>query len=348
MGTRPARSGGDRGPRAHRSVDAGGPVVPRPDAVSYAERALRGDPQKIAVVSVSQSREDVVLDLGELRDQVGRASAGLRRLGVGRGDRVVAYLPNIAETIVAFLATASLGAVWASCAPEFGTASVVARFQQIEPKVLLAVDGYRYGAKGIDRRVEVAELRRRCPAWRPPSWSRTSTPTPGSTAPRRGTSCSRRLLRSSSSRCRSTTRSTSSTPRAPPGCPSRSCTATAASSSSTRKALALHKDIGPDDRFFWFSTTGWMMWNFLVSGLVVGARIVLLRRRPRLPRPRRPVGHGRRAGRHQLRHQRPVPHGVPQGGPHPGRRPRPVGAAQRRLDRRAAARRAGSSGSTRR
>src|SRR5690606_28453298 len=100
-----------------------------------------------AVISVSQSRPTATLTIDELRDQVARCRAGLQRLGVGRGDRVVAYLPNIAETLVAFLATASLGAVWASCAPEFGTPSVVGRFQQIDPTVLLAVDGYRYGAK---------------------------------------------------------------------------------------------------------------------------------------------------------------------------------------------------------
>ena len=88
------------------------------------------------------------LTWAQLRDQVARARAGLRRLGVGRGDRVVAYLPNIPETLVAFLATASLGAIWASCAPEFGARSVVDRFGQIEPTVLLAVAGYGYGSQG--------------------------------------------------------------------------------------------------------------------------------------------------------------------------------------------------------
>ena len=92
-----------------------------------------------------------------------RARAGLVRLGVGRGDRVVAYLPNIPETLVAFLATASLGAVWASCAPEFGTRSVLDRLRQIEPKVLLAVDGYRYGTRTVDRAAEVAAIREGLP-----------------------------------------------------------------------------------------------------------------------------------------------------------------------------------------
>src|SRR5205807_3406 len=111
------------------------------------------------VLARSQTRGPVDLTAGELRRAVARARAGLARLGVGRGDRVVAYMPNIPETLVAFLATASLGAVWASCAPEFGTRSVLDRFSQIDPKVLLTIDGYRYGAKAIDRRAEVAAIR---------------------------------------------------------------------------------------------------------------------------------------------------------------------------------------------
>ena len=103
----------------------------------------------------------------QLRDQVARARAGLHRLGVGRGDRVVAYLPNIPETLVAFLATASLGAIWASCAPEFGARSVVDRFGQIEPTVLLTVAGYGYGDKDIDRREQVAEIRAGLPTAAP-------------------------------------------------------------------------------------------------------------------------------------------------------------------------------------
>ena len=93
--------------------------------LNYAEHALRGQSTGVAVVSRSQTRPTVELTRDQLRDQVAAARAGLIRLGVGSGDRVAAYLPNIAETLVAFLATASLGAVWSSCAPEFGTRSVV-------------------------------------------------------------------------------------------------------------------------------------------------------------------------------------------------------------------------------
>ena len=129
--------------------------------LNYAEHALGTDEDadRVAVVARSQTREPIEVTFGELRDQVARARAGLRRLGVGPGDRVVAYLPNIPETLVAFLATASLGATWAACAPEFGARSVLARFGQIEPKVLLAIGGYTYRERPVDRREQVAEIR---------------------------------------------------------------------------------------------------------------------------------------------------------------------------------------------
>ena len=149
-------------------------------------------------------------------------AAGLRRLGVGRGDRVAAYLPNIPETIVAFLACAALGAVWSSCAPDFGAPSVVDRFAQIEPKVLLAVDGYRYGGRDFDRRDEVAGTRARAPV--------ACEHTVVLAVPRAPTRLDGTIAwdeltraeagaRSSSSRSRSTIRSGSSTRPARPACP---------------------------------------------------------------------------------------------------------------------------------
>lgn len=122
--------------------------------LNYAEHALRNLTDDVAVVGISQTRDRVDMTGTELRDLVARIRTGLQRLGVGKGDRIACYLPNLPETVAAFLATASLGAIWASVAPEFGTDSVIDRFSQIEPKVLLAADGYRYGTKDVDRREE--------------------------------------------------------------------------------------------------------------------------------------------------------------------------------------------------
>ncbi len=134
--------------------------------VNYAEHAVGAwrDPDGVAVIERTQTRAARQITRGELADLVGRARAGLQRLGVERGDRVVAFLPNITETVVAFLATASLGAIWASCSPEFGIRSIVDRFSQIEPKVLLAVPGYVYGTNLVDRRAEVAQIRQSLPS----------------------------------------------------------------------------------------------------------------------------------------------------------------------------------------
>src|SRR6202034_1242436 len=111
----------------------------------------------VAVLARSQTRAPFELTFGELREHVAAARAGLQRLGVGPGDRVCGYLPNIPETLVSFLAVVSLGATWAACPPEFGPRSVIGRFAMLEPKLLLAVAGYRYGEKPIDRRAAVAE-----------------------------------------------------------------------------------------------------------------------------------------------------------------------------------------------
>jgi acetoacetyl-CoA synthetase len=126
-----------------------------PDArLNWAEHCLRlagRADDDVVIVARSQTRERRAMTAAQLRNEVGRVRAGLLRLGVRRGDRVAAYLPNVPEATVGLLATASIGAIWSSCAPEFGTRSVVDRWSQIEPAVLLAIDGYRYGAREIDR-----------------------------------------------------------------------------------------------------------------------------------------------------------------------------------------------------
>jgi len=272
----------------HFHLDSATPVdraLARPDmpgavwfpgaTVNYAAHALRSEPAGPAIVARSQSRDPLELSMADLRDQVARCRAGLLRLGVSRGDRVAAYLPNVPEAVVALLATASLGAIWSSCAPEFGPRSVVDRLRQIEPAVLLAVDGYRYGAKRVDRAAEVAEVRAQLPSVRhlvtlgyldagarlPDSltWDELLAE-PGELAFEPVPFDHPLYVLYSSG----TT-----------GLPKPIVHGHGGIMVEHHKVLALHNDLGPGDRFFWFSTTGWMMWNYLVSGLMVGATLVL-------------------------------------------------------------------------
>ncbi|CAM5363977.1 acetoacetate-CoA ligase [Streptomyces avidinii] len=151
--------------------------------LNYAEHALRAaeDPARAAdpaLLYVDETHEPVPVTWAELRRQVGSLAAELRALGVRPGDRISGYLPNIPEAAVALLATAAVGGVWTSCAPDFGARSVLDRFQQVEPVVLFTVDGYRYGGKEHDRRDTVAELRADLPSLARSSTSRSSAPPP--------------------------------------------------------------------------------------------------------------------------------------------------------------------------
>ena len=126
--------------------------------LNYAERALRRRDDDTALIAGSESGAVSSVSYRELHERVGAVAAGLRRLGVERGDSVAALMPNIPETVIAFLAASSLGAIWSTCSPEFGVTSIVDRFRQIEPKVLLAVDGYRYGGRAFPRLDAVSEI----------------------------------------------------------------------------------------------------------------------------------------------------------------------------------------------
>ncbi|GAB2598583.1 acetoacetyl-CoA synthetase [Paractinoplanes abujensis] len=248
--------------------------------LNYAEHVLRmpglaaDDP---VVLAYSQSREPIELTKSDLLEQVRIVRSGLKARGVARGDRVAAYAPNIPETYVLMLATASLGAIFSSCAPEFGVRSVIDRWQQIEPKVLVAVDGYRYGDKPIDRTDEVAAIRAALP-------SLEHVITIGYLDPARDTFGDLKgddpmayekvafdhplyVLYSSGTT----------------GLPKPIVHGHGGILLEHLKMLALHHDLGPGDRFFWFTTTGWMMWNFLVSGPAVGAAIVLFDGNPGFP-----------------------------------------------------------------
>ena len=256
--------------------------------LNYAEHVLRmpgrADTDPV-VLAYSQTRDPVTLTAAQLREQVRRARAGLRRLGVGPGDRVAAYAPNIPETFVLMLAAASLGAVFSSCAPEFGTRSVVDRWQQIEPRVLFAVDGYRYGDKPVDRGPEVAAIRAALPSLTRTVWL--SYLGPGA-APPDGALPWADLVADTAEPLE-----LAAVPFDHPlyvlyssgttGLPKPIVHGHGGILLEHLKMLALHHDLGPRDRFFWFTTTGWMMWNFLVSAPAVGASIVLFDGNPAHP-----------------------------------------------------------------
>jgi acetoacetyl-CoA synthetase len=252
--------------------------------LNYAEHVFRDfEPGATAVRARSETRGDEVLDWGELRDQVARVRVGLQELGVGRGDRVVAYMPNIPETVVAFLATASLGATWSSAAPEFGARSVIDRFAQIEPKVLLAVDGYRYGGKDFDRLELVAGLQAEMP-----TLERTVVLpylSPGLSEERGDLAGLRDPMTWDQLRAFNGELEYEQVPFDHPlwvlyssgttGLPKAIVQGHGGILLEHLKKMHLHCDLKPGDRFFWFTTTGWMMWNFLVAGLLARAEILL-------------------------------------------------------------------------
>src|SRR3954451_795707 len=234
-------------------------------SLSYAERLFRAArPGEVAIAHATESSELAEMTWDELADQVARCAAGLRRLGVGRGDRVAAYMPNVPETVVAFLACSSIGAVWSSCAPEFGTPTVVDRFKQIEPKVLIATEGYRYGGKDFDRRDRVAEIVAAIPSIEhtvmvPSVWQELLAEPAELTFERVPFDHPLWVLYSSGTT----------------GLPKAIVQGQGGILLEHLKKARLHSDLSPGDRFFWFTTTGWMMWNFLVGGLLAGATIVL-------------------------------------------------------------------------
>jgi acetoacetyl-CoA synthetase len=257
--------------------------------LNYAERMLAWaseQPDETAIIELSQSRDRRETTWAQLVNQVARCRAGLVERGVGRGDWVVAFSPNISETLVAFLATASLGAIWSSCAPEFGVRAVTDRWAQIEPKVLIAVDGYRYGTKGIDRRAHVDQIVAALPSLEhivhigylrpegdPPSDPRVCAwdDLLGDHAPLvfEAVPFDHPLYVLFSS---GTT-----------GLPKPIVHGHGGIVLEHAKAWSLHYGLQPGDRVMWFTTTGWMMWNFLISGLLTGSTIVLFDGDPAAP-----------------------------------------------------------------
>ncbi|HEX3649274.1 MAG TPA: acetoacetate--CoA ligase [Pseudonocardiaceae bacterium] len=250
--------------------------------VNYAENVLRGDDDRPALVAVSQTRSPVELSLGELRDQVARAAAGLRRLGVRPGDRVVAYLPNIPEAVVSVLACASVGAIFSVCSPEFGIASVLARFGQLDPVVLITVDGYRYGSRVIDRAADVAALERGLPSLRAVvnvpylhdradglAWDEFLREPAEPSYQRLDFNAPLWVLFSSGTT----------------GLPKAIVHSHGGILVELLKCHAFHNDLRPGDRYFIHCSTSWVMWSILVGGLLAEASIVLFDGNPDHPAP---------------------------------------------------------------
>jgi acetoacetyl-CoA synthetase len=253
--------------------------------LNYADHALSpGEFDDTAIVARSQTRPGETLTRAELRRRVGAAQAGMRELGIGRGDRVGAYLPNVTEAVVAFLAAAGLGATWSVCPPEFGADAALNRLGQFEPDLLLSVDGYRWGRKAVDRRAEVKRLAGELPSLRAavhvPYLDPDALPPPGavSWSELLGVDAEPHFEEVPFDHPLWVLFSSGTTGR-----PKAFVHGHGGMVLENLKSLALHHDLRPGERMFFYSTTGWMVWNQVVSALLVGAGAVLLDGDPLYP-----------------------------------------------------------------
>jgi acetoacetyl-CoA synthetase len=252
--------------------------------VNYAQEVLRRAPRAASALVVM--REDAPtreLQFDELWAQVGALAATLRQLGVQPGDRVAAFLPNVPEAIVGLLAAASMGAIWTACAPDFGTQSVLDRFVQADPVVLLAVDGYRFNGRRYDRRDVVGALQEALPSLRATIW----VPSPDADEPLAGAIAWSEAIEHPAEP------EFADLPFGHPlwilfssgttGVPKGIVQSHGGVVVEHLKALSLGSDVRKDDRMYFFSSTSWMVWNWLVAGLLVGATPVLYDGSPGYP-----------------------------------------------------------------
>jgi acetoacetyl-CoA synthetase len=252
--------------------------------INYAEQALRlASEDNPALLVAAEDTEPVEVPWATLRGQVGAFAATLRRLGVQPGDRVAGYLPNVPEAVVAFLGAAAIGAVWSSCAPDFGTRAVLDRFAQIEPTVLVAVDGYRFGGKDYDRREVVAELRAALPTVRttiavarlhPDEVPDGAMPWAEAVAG----PCEPEFAALPFDHPLWIVYSSGTT-----GLPKGIVHGHGGVVLEQVKGAQLHMDVGIGDRFFWYASTAWIMWNIATSALLSGCTVVVYDGAPNVP-----------------------------------------------------------------
>jgi acetoacetyl-CoA synthetase len=253
--------------------------------LNFAEHLVGEDDDTgaVAVVAYSQTRERMELTFGDLREQISRARAGLLRLGVQPGERVAAYMPNIPETLVAFAAAASIGAVWASCAPELGARSVVDRLAQLDPAVLLTVDGYGFRDRLVDRRAEVAAIRAALPSLRHVvhvPYGEHGIPDTVPWGELLAEAAPLEFLPVAFDHPLSVLFSSGTT-----GIPKAIVHGHGGILLEYFKAHALSWDLKPGGRLLWFTTTSWMMWTALVAALLQRSSIVMLDGDPAWPDP---------------------------------------------------------------
>src|SRR3712207_4664613 len=249
--------------------------------LNYAEHVFKNArADEPAIVHQSEVRQLGRMSWRELHERTAALAAGLKSMGVERGDRVVAYLPNIPEAIIALLAVSSLGAIWSSSSPDFGAGSVLDRFKQIEPKVLIAVDGYRYGGKDYDRTQVVVKLQEEIPTLERVVILPDLEEDPD-THPLENVVMWDDLLKQNEGADLRFEQVPFDHPlwvlysSGTTGLPKAIVHSQGGILMEHLKKAVLHIDLSPEERFFWFTTTGWMMWNMVVAGLLAGATTLL-------------------------------------------------------------------------